>query len=466
LAQGLAGRLCMGCGQTTAHKSTATSAVLVQPQHTKVRVDDVECQVSIISASVAASILLTHTGGEAVAVLDARPKEAFQRCHIRSAWNIDASPGQVDEQLQVALKSRCGLRSIVVYGEREPVQTDPCVITVLQLLHRAKAKPKGLPLLLSGGIRSMPGRFSTLLLSTTNGQQSQQSSLPVGPAEILEPDPTCRGRPQALYLGTDRCVHGADSRTVLTALRIQTIFNLSGERCAPPGRQKIIDITEGGRDAEAVQIARAQRTVEKLRRETGACMLYGAGSDVAAAQYILEQFPSLQTADEALAYIRLRFPRAELGVRAQNHLRAAAVAGPKQGGSTRTGTDAHDAKHGAGGNPEAAMSSGMREQGQCHHVQLVWRDLHAREPQKAALALSTLRRVCQNILNHPKEIKYRRLKATNARVRQELLAHAEVVELFYSAGFVRDEDGDLVLPLTSPLQALRDLLAWLPGHDL
>eukprot|EP00971_Amphidinium_carterae_P244290 4850460-Amphidinium_carterae.2 len=43
--------------------------------------------------------------------------------------------------MEVALKSRCGLRSIVVYGEREPVQTDPCVITVL-CAKRARKSPR------------------------------------------------------------------------------------------------------------------------------------------------------------------------------------------------------------------------------------------------------------------------------------------------------------------------------------
>jgi len=456
----------MGCGPTSAApKSTVTSAVLVQPKLSKVSFDGGESQVAIVSASVAASILLTHTDRDAVAVLDARPKEAFRRCHIQSAWNIDARQGPVDEHLQAAVKSRCALRTLIIYGDRESVMADPHVIAVLRLLHQADVRPKGTPLLLSGGISGLPKRFSRLLLSAANGQQTpQQKPLPVGPAEILEPDAARRGRPHALYLGNDRCVHGSDARTVLDALQIQTILNLSGQPCKPPGQQKVIDISEGGQDAEATQIARAQRAVEKLRREIGVCLLYGAGSDIAAAQYMLEVFASLQTADEALAYIRLRCPLPELTASAQEQLRAAA-AGLRQPkvGRTPVVADTHQAKPPSGSlaTREAKAITPVSEPEQCR-VQKVWQDLHVRDPQNSLIALRTLRKVCQNILDHPKEMKYRRLKATNARVRQELLGHAEVVELFYSVGFIRDEDGDLVLPLTSSLQALRDLMSRLP----
>lgn len=88
-----------------------------------------------------------------------------------------------------------------------------------------------------------------------------------------------------------------------------------------------------------------------------------------------------------------------------------------------------------------------------------------RDPDCARSAIHTLSQVLRNIKNHPAEGKYRRLKGTNSRIQQEVLAHPEAVELLRAAGFIQDGQ-DLVLPMGTPLNAVQKLtmdngvLAW------
>lgn len=78
------------------------------------------------------------------------------------------------------------------------------------------------------------------------------------------------------------------------------------------------------------------------------------------------------------------------------------------------------------------------------------------DPLAARLSLETLGKVLRNIATWPMEPKYRRLRGSNPRLQQHLLAHPEAVEILRVAGFILQGD-DLVLPERAPLDALKQL---------
>lgn len=91
--------------------------------------------------------------------------------------------------------------------------------------------------------------------------------------------------------------------------------------------------------------------------------------------------------------------------------------------------------------------------------------LRARDPVAARLALKTVGKILRNIAAQPSESQYRRLRSSNPRLQQEVLAHPEAVEILRLAGFIVEGDV-LVLPETTPLDALRQLMgaSFLPGQ--
>ena len=96
-----------------------------------------------------------------------------------------------------------------------------------------------------------------------------------------------------------------------------------------------------------------------------------------------------------------------------------------------------------------------------NHVQRLCAQLQQRDHNKAQVTIRTLHAALANVLSKPTEPKYRRLKSDNKRVQAEVLRHEEAVEILRLCGFVRD-GADFVLPDTSPLQPLRDVLGMMP----
>jgi len=83
--------------------------------------------------------------------------------------------------------------------------------------------------------------------------------------------------------------------------------------------------------------------------------------------------------------------------------------------------------------------------------------LRARDPVAARLALKTVGKILRNIAAHPSEPQYRRLRSSNQRLQQEVFAHPESVEILRLVGFIVEDDG-LLLPETTPLDSLRQLI--------
>jgi len=86
--------------------------------------------------------------------------------------------------------------------------------------------------------------------------------------------------------------------------------------------------------------------------------------------------------------------------------------------------------------------------------------LEHRNSEVARLALGTLGVVFRNIAKHPFDLKYRRLRGSNERLKREVLTHPEAVEILQLVGFGNDGE-DFVLPLGTPLKALLKLVT--PG---
>lgn len=82
--------------------------------------------------------------------------------------------------------------------------------------------------------------------------------------------------------------------------------------------------------------------------------------------------------------------------------------------------------------------------------------LQARTPQTAGTTTATLARLLRNVAADPEDLRYRRLHGSNPRLQREVLAHPEAMELLRIVGFI-NEGEDLVLPMATPLTALRML---------
>ncbi|KEP66883.1 UNVERIFIED_CONTAM: PUB domain-containing protein [Hammondia hammondi] len=88
-------------------------------------------------------------------------------------------------------------------------------------------------------------------------------------------------------------------------------------------------------------------------------------------------------------------------------------------------------------------------------------------PAAAELSIATLRRILSNILQHPTDEKFRRLKLTNKRVQESVGAHPELLKILFIGGFVRHPSDALIeFPCDAPLQKLSDLLVFLPSSTL
>ncbi|KYK71157.1 PUB domain-containing protein, partial [Toxoplasma gondii TgCatPRC2] len=88
-------------------------------------------------------------------------------------------------------------------------------------------------------------------------------------------------------------------------------------------------------------------------------------------------------------------------------------------------------------------------------------------PAAADLSIATLRRILSNILQHPTDEKFRRLKLTNKRVQESVGGHPELMKILFLGGFVRHPSEALIeFPCDAPLQKLSDLLVLLPSSSL
>jgi len=157
-----------------------------------------------------------------------------------------------------------------------------------------------------------------------------------------------------------------------------------------------------------------------------------------------------QSADEAEAYVRLRYPPAGV-LDSAARLEVSRVIARKAGKKDPMLEEQSNAAAGVG---EGQQRTGV--------VQDLYSQLRRRNRRGAEVALGTIQVALKNILEQPTEAKFRRLKGSNARVQREVLAHPEAVQILRVGGFVTD-DQDLVLPPAAPLQALREVLAQLPA---
>ncbi|OXU22370.1 hypothetical protein TSAR_007728 [Trichomalopsis sarcophagae] len=67
-----------------------------------------------------------------------------------------------------------------------------------------------------------------------------------------------------------------------------------------------------------------------------------------------------------------------------------------------------------------------------------------------------LLKLCNNILKHPQDLKYRKIKIDNPVVSSKLLPAAGAIECLFEAGFVENDD-EFFLPLNASLTGVRDL---------
>lgn len=435
----------MGCASSGSRR--ATEEVLpADPRPAQVTLTDGSTvTVGLASDSFVYCVLAGH--GETAVILDARETSAFQTGHLSGAWSLgNAGDGtERGTNLETALRSRCNLRTVVVCGGQVDVLRDPQVMHVLWLLRQAEVRPKGSPLVMRGGMGALSQRFHFCLQGAR--------TVPASPAEIYGPE-LCHGRPSALYLGSERCVHDPSAAVVLAALGMRAVFNLTRRPCPvawPGGPQflhlgvrKSSDPKAEGRPPEEL----AQEAFAKLRRQSGPCLVYGPGGELAVALFLVDAFPRLAPGpEEAMAWITRRLPSAQFDAACQAFLRARAKCGSGVPISHEPETPLREELRGA-----SAKGS------QSTRVEELAAQLKKRRGGPQALA--TIQVALNNVLQHPEDIKYRRLRGDNPRVRDEILAFFEAVELLRLAGFVQD-GRDLNLPPVAPLQGLRDLLTLL-----
>ncbi|KAJ1636887.1 hypothetical protein T492DRAFT_834973 [Pavlovales sp. CCMP2436] len=91
-------------------------------------------------------------------------------------------------------------------------------------------------------------------------------------------------------------------------------------------------------------------------------------------------------------------------------------------------------------------------------AELALRTLAASAPEARGPCVETVRLLLSNILEHPTEAKYRRVKTSNPRFSAAVLAVAGGRELLLAAGFVQDGDA-LLLPDGAGVHAARGVLA-------
>lgn len=473
--------------------------------------DGSSMSVGIASDSLVYCLLVAP--GDAAVFLDAQPRAAFDRSHVHGAWCLDgasgsagasssssAGPGAADSSHDAALRARCSLRSAIVYsGSAQPVG-DERINSVLRTLQRIGARPQGQVLLLRGGLTAFTKRFGFCVCG-----KGGEKAKPLGacPAEVLAPG-WGGSRPPALYIGSERCLQATTPSgqppAALRALQIGTIINLTGAPC-PRISCKVVDVKATGAAADD-QTLRAREACAKLGKLGVPCMLYGSEvAALAAALFLVEVLPkAVNSKDTAISLIKQRVPVAELDSAAAQVLLATAagiqietaevpngpggprVAGspaPPQAGRTDQPVAAQPpaqllsvapASGASRPQPTPARSSGKggaavgRSNGAVAKETSVaaeaFAKFQARDRKGSEIALKTLRAAWQHILEKPSEEKYRCLKGSNARVKSEILAYPEAMQLLRLAGFSQVGE-DFVLPEHAPLQALRDVLAGL-----
>lgn len=502
-------------------RGEATGAAKPDPVLKEVALGDgSSLTVGVASDSLAYCLLVAS--GEVAVFLDAQPRAAFDRAHVHGAWCLDGAsggggssssssggPAAAEAAHDAALRARCSLRSVVVYSSSAQTQGDERINDVLRTLQRVGARPKGQVLVLRGGLEAFSKRFGFCVCG-----KGGEKAKPLGacPAEVLAPG-WGGSKPPALYLGAERCLlpPAGQPSNALGVLRIGAIINLSGKPC-PRTNCKVIEVTGAAADDQTL---RAREACAKLGRQGAPCMLYGSEqvAALAAALFLVEVLPkAVNSKDAAISLIKQRVPATELDSAAAQVLLARAagmhveatevpngpggprVAGspappPPQAGRTEPPAAAQPpaqllsvapspsgvAAAPSRPPPAAARSSGKggaaagRGNGavakESSVAAEVFAKLHARDRKGSEIALKTLRAAWQHILDKPSEEKYRCLKGSNARVKSELLAYPEAVQLLRLVGFSQVGE-DFVLPEHAPLQVIRDVLAGLERFPL
>jgi hypothetical protein len=234
-------------------------------------------------------------------------------------------------------------------------------------------------------------------------------------------------------------------------------------------------------------------------------MIYGSESALAVALFLVEVWPNaVNFKDAATSFIKQRYPIADLDSGAAQTLLAKAAglhvdtisndhaSGP--GGPCMTGSPAppppqagsrtemepkgrqemisvapspatantktasqvsrrNSAKNSAK-SPRTVNGTASREQTMAAEI---WGRFQTRDRSGSEVALKTLQAALGHILDKPGEEKYRCLKGSNARVKSEVMAHPEAVQILRLAGFSQVGE-DLVFPEHASLQTIRDVL--------
>lgn len=104
-------------------------------------------------------------------------------------------------------------------------------------------------------------------------------------------------------------------------------------------------------------------------------------------------------------------------------------------------------------------------------IESICKTFNSKDWKAAAAAFAAIEMLASNILSAPKAVKYRRLRGVGGRLRDEVLARPEAMQLLRLAGFVGNGD-DLMLPSVAPLHSLATLrvtvmaaLATAPARD-
>jgi len=323
------------------------------------------------------------------------------------------------------------------------------VLQVMAMLHKAAIRPKGPVLVLRQGISTFARRFP---FSMRSKGAEKETPLPPCPAELLGPGWSGTRRPPTLYIGSEACVVEPSAGPVFSALNVRTVISTNGKPLKTPHKRcSVVTIGEGiGAEGKAL-IAVAREGCDRVLRQSTACLLCGPASTLAASLVLAEALPRVaQSADEAEAYVRLRYPAAGV-LDSAARLEVSRVIARKAGKKDPTLEEQSSAAAGVG---EGQQRTGI--------VQDLYSQLARRNRRGAEVALGTIRVALNNVLEHPTEAKFRRLKGSNARVQREVLAHPEAVQILRVGGFIADGQ-DLVLPPAAPLQALREVLAQLPA---
>lgn len=503
----------MGCASSSASNpgGEVGAALCFRPDPEVREVDlkdgDARMQVGFVSPSLAYCLLVAHPEDSTV-FLDTRARTTFDNLHVHGAWCLaearaggsnsaapDAEGNTQSTAWLDALRARCTLRSVIVYGDETKASTDEGVLSMLRSLRRSGARPKGAPMVLKTGVRNFVERFPFCLCK--RGEERTRP-LPPSPAEVLAPgwsgSPTskAKAKPPALYLGTDRCLNGGGgagneraASGVLRCLGVKHVIRIAtgdGGFTPPSGsRLKFTTVkaslpkdplTSGCTDVDA-----ARRACDILGRQASPCLVVGHAGAVAVALFLVDALPgSAGSVDEVMAIVKGRFPSAEFDATAQAAITGLLAKRGRAAPNAETSAPVLEQvspppqpvappPHGGrvSGSRDTAGDNGAPNDHPPSYVSKLCKRLRDRNPTAAEVSLETLRRILNHILEDPAEPKFRRLKASNERVKKEVLSHGEVVEMLRLVGFVRDDNGDFVLPPATPLQGLRDLLGFMPA---